>query len=196
MRIPSCCCENKKLNRGSCSKKEDQKLTNNYIKKHGDRCYHLPKAAGGIHRCGKSCRVKWVNYKRAEEVKVKRGNFGEDEEDLFIKLHALLGNRWSLIAGRLPGRSEKEVKKYWNSHLKRKLISMGIDPDNHRPHGHALFGPGCTYNNNNNNNNNKAKGIHLGNSESININTADNINIYVSDAESSAANYSSLSRDS
>jgi myb proto-oncogene protein len=31
-----------------------------------------------------------MNYLRPD---VKRGNFGEDEEDLIIKLHALLGNR-------------------------------------------------------------------------------------------------------
>ena len=37
-----------------------------------------------------------------------------------------------MIAGRLPGRTGNEVKKYWNSHLKRKLIAMGIDPNNHR----------------------------------------------------------------
>jgi myb proto-oncogene protein len=49
--------------------------------------------------------------------------------------------RWSLIAGRLPGRTDNEVKNYWNSHLRRKLINMGIDPSNHslsrslpRPH--------------------------------------------------------------
>lgn len=41
--------------------------------------------------------------------------------------------RWSLIAGRLPGRTDNEVKNYWNSHLRRKLITMGIDPNNHRP---------------------------------------------------------------
>lgn len=42
------------------------------------------------------------------------------------------GFRWSLIAGRLPGRTDNEVKNYWNSHLRRKLINMGIDPNNHR----------------------------------------------------------------
>lgn len=41
--------------------------------------------------------------------------------------------RWSLIAGRLPGRTDNEVKNYWNSHLKKKLINMGIDPNNHKP---------------------------------------------------------------
>lgn len=40
--------------------------------------------------------------------------------------------RWSLIAGRLPGRTDNEVKNYWNSHLRRKLLKMGIDPNNHR----------------------------------------------------------------
>lgn len=40
--------------------------------------------------------------------------------------------RWSLIAGRLPGRTDNEVKNYWNSHLRKKLISMGVDPNNHR----------------------------------------------------------------
>lgn len=83
----------------------------------------------GLHRCGKSCRLRWINYLRPD---LKRGNFDEDEEDLIIKLHALLGNRWSLIAGRLPGRTDNEVKNYWNSHLRRKLINMGIDPNNHR----------------------------------------------------------------
>jgi len=43
-------------------------------------------------------------------------------------------NRWSLIAGRLPGRTDNEVKNYWNSHIRRKLIKKGIDPNNHKPH--------------------------------------------------------------
>lgn len=44
--------------------------------------------------------------------------------------------RWSLIAGRLPGRTDNEVKNYWNSHLRRKLVKMGIDPNNHRLNHH------------------------------------------------------------
>uniref|UniRef100_A0A2P2JCV4 Transcription repressor MYB6-like n=1 Tax=Rhizophora mucronata TaxID=61149 RepID=A0A2P2JCV4_RHIMU len=83
----------------------------------------------GLHRCGKSCRLRWINYLRPD---IKRGNFAQDEEELIIKLHALLGNRWSLIAGRLPGRTDNEVKNYWNSHIRKKLLGMGIDPNNHR----------------------------------------------------------------
>lgn len=39
--------------------------------------------------------------------------------------------RWSLIAGRIPGRTDNEIKYYWNSHLKKKLIKLGINPEKH-----------------------------------------------------------------
>jgi len=42
-------------------------------------------------------------------------------------------DRWSLIAGRLPGRTDNEIKNYWNTHIRRKLLSRGIDPATHRP---------------------------------------------------------------
>ncbi|KAL6010909.1 hypothetical protein ACLOJK_001352 [Asimina triloba] len=126
MRNP--CCEKQEMNKGAWSKQEDKKLID-YIRTHGEGCWRSLPQAAGLLRCGKSCRLRWINYLRPD---LKRGNFGEDEEDLIIKLHALLGNRWSLIAGRLPGRTDNEVKNYWNSHLRRKLINMGIDPNNHK----------------------------------------------------------------
>ncbi|KAM7271805.1 hypothetical protein ACFE04_031019 [Oxalis oulophora] len=126
MRKP--CCHKQDMNKGAWSKQEDQKLID-YIRINGEGCWRTLPQSAGLLRCGKSCRLRWINYLRPD---LKRGNFAEDEEELIIKLHALLGNRWSLIAGRLPGRTDNEVKNYWNSHLKRKLITMGIDPNNHR----------------------------------------------------------------
>ncbi|KAI8552755.1 hypothetical protein RHMOL_Rhmol06G0291900 [Rhododendron molle] len=41
--------------------------------------------------------------------------FSEDEETLIIRMFNLVGERWSLIAGRIPGRTAEEIKKYWNS---------------------------------------------------------------------------------
>ncbi|MED6132850.1 hypothetical protein PIB30_022763 [Stylosanthes scabra] len=146
MRKPCCDTNNKELNKGAWSKQEDQKLID-YINKHGEVCWRTLPQAAGLLRCGKSCRLRWINYLRPD---LKRGNFAEDEEDLIIKLHALLGNRWSLIAGRLPGRTDNEVKNYWNSHIKRKLISKGIDPNNHRLKS-SSSGLLKTTNNNNNN---------------------------------------------
>lgn len=44
----------------------------------------------GLQRCGKSCRLRWINYLRPD---LKRGAFSQDEESLIIELHAALGNR-------------------------------------------------------------------------------------------------------
>lgn len=42
-------------------------------------------------------------------------------------------SRWSAIANHLPGRTDNEIKNFWNTHLKKKLIQMGFDPMTHRP---------------------------------------------------------------
>ncbi|XP_016487460.1 MYB-like transcription factor ETC2 [Nicotiana tabacum] len=41
--------------------------------------------------------------------------FSEDEEMLIAKMFNLVGQRWSLIAGRIPGRTPEEIEKYCNS---------------------------------------------------------------------------------
>ncbi|XP_030942825.1 transcription factor WER-like [Quercus lobata] len=110
-------CSAKGVIRGAWSAGED-KILKNYIKIHGEgRWTDLPQRAG-LRRCGKSCRLRWLNYLRPD---IKRGNFSEDEEDLIIKLHKLLGNSWSLIARRLPGRTDNEIKNYWNTILSKRV---------------------------------------------------------------------------
>nr|A0A4D6Q411.1 RecName: Full=Transcription factor MYB1; AltName: Full=Myb-related protein 1; Short=CcMYB1 [Crocosmia x crocosmiiflora]QCF41220.1 transcription factor [Crocosmia x crocosmiiflora] len=111
------CCSKEGMNRGAWASMEDKILVT-YIKTHGEGKWRsLPKRAG-LKRCGKSCRLRWLNYLRPG---IKRGNISEDEEDLIIRLHNLLGNRWSLIAGRLPGRTDNEIKNYWNTNLGRRV---------------------------------------------------------------------------
>ena len=48
------------------------------------------RALAGLNRCGKSCRLRWMNYLRPD---LKRGRFTQHEEDLIIALHKALGNR-------------------------------------------------------------------------------------------------------
>ncbi|KAL0920727.1 hypothetical protein M5K25_009890 [Dendrobium thyrsiflorum] len=123
------CCEKAHTNKGAWTREEDERLIA-HIRTHGEGSWRsLPKAAG-LLRCGKSCRLRWINYLRPD---LKRGNFTDDEDELIIKLHSLLGNKWSLIAGRLPGRTDNEIKNYWNTHIRRKLLNRGIDPATHRP---------------------------------------------------------------
>ncbi|XP_059643256.1 transcription factor MYB1-like [Cornus florida] len=107
----------KELNRGSWTAEEDRKLAE-VIEVHGAKRWKSIAVKAGLNRCGKSCRLRWLNYLRPN---IKRGNISDQEEDLILRLHKLLGNRWSLIAGRLPGRTDNEIKNYWNSHLSKKI---------------------------------------------------------------------------
>ncbi|KAG0502870.1 hypothetical protein HPP92_002942 [Vanilla planifolia] len=122
------CCDEVGVKKGPWTPEEDQKLVE-YIQKHGHGSWrHLPNSAG-LNRCGKSCRLRWTNYLRPD---IKRGKFTEDEDRLIIHLHSMLGNKWSLISSKLPGRTDNEIKNYWNTHLKKKLLMMGIDPVTHQ----------------------------------------------------------------
>ncbi|KAK7246602.1 hypothetical protein RIF29_41471 [Crotalaria pallida] len=123
------CCEKNGLKKGPWTPEEDQKLID-YIQKHGYGNWRtLPKNAG-LQRCGKSCRLRWTNYLRPD---IKRGRFSFEEEETIIQLHSILGNKWSAIAARLPGRTDNEIKNYWNTHIRKRLLRMGIDPVTHSP---------------------------------------------------------------
>ncbi|KAM6570096.1 hypothetical protein CsatB_018081 [Cannabis sativa] len=133
------CCLKQKLRKGLWSPEEDEKLFN-YITHFGVGCWSSVPKLAGLQRCGKSCRLRWINYLRPD---LKRGMFSQQEEDLIISLHQVLGNRWAQIAAQLPGRTDNEIKNFWNSCLKKKLVKQGIDPTTHKP-----------LSNENNNNNN------------------------------------------
>ncbi|XVF50668.1 hypothetical protein PTKIN_Ptkin04bG0120500 [Pterospermum kingtungense] len=123
------CCDKLGVKKGPWTAEEDKKLVN-FILTHGQCCWRAVPKLAGLRRCGKSCRLRWTNYLRPD---LKRGLLNDDEEQLVIDLHARLGNRWSKIAARLPGRTDNEIKNHWNTHIKKKLIKMGIDPVTHEP---------------------------------------------------------------
>lgn len=113
-----------RLKRGAWTPSEDKILTE-YIKTHGIAQWRdLPRKAG-LRRCGKSCRLRWLNYLRPD---IKRGNISPEEDELLVRLHRLLGNRWTLIAGRLPGRTDNEIRNYWNTQLSKRVQKGEFDP--------------------------------------------------------------------
>ncbi|KAK4787893.1 hypothetical protein SAY86_011726 [Trapa natans] len=118
---------NAEMNKGAWTALEDKILVD-YVAAHGEGKWGRIPRVSGLKRSGKSCRLRWLNYLRPD---IKRGNISPDEEDLIVRLHKLLGNRWSLIAGRLPGRTDNEIKNYWNTVLKKKLKVQKNPRDDH-----------------------------------------------------------------
>lgn len=115
------CCDKANVKKGPWSPEEDAKLKE-FIEKFGTggNWIALPQKAG-LKRCGKSCRLRWLNYLRPN---IRHGEFSDDEDRIICSLYATIGSRWSVIAAQLPGRTDNDIKNYWNTKLKKKLLTM------------------------------------------------------------------------
>ncbi|XP_050887727.1 transcription factor MYB87 [Lathyrus oleraceus] len=118
------CCDKEKVKRGPWSPDEDAKLKS-YVEIHGtvENWISLPKKAD-LKRCGKSCRLRWMNYLRPN---IKHGGFTEEEDTIICTLYSQIGSRWSVIASELHGRTDNDVKNYWNTKLKKKIMAGKIN---------------------------------------------------------------------
>ncbi|KAL8139838.1 hypothetical protein V2J09_005859 [Rumex salicifolius] len=127
---PHSCCNKQKVKRGLWSPEEDEKLIN-YISTYGHGCWSSVPRLAGLQRCGKSCRLRWINYLRPD---LKRGSFSPQEAAQIIELHRILGNRQYF------GRTDNEVKNFWNSTIKKKLIaSQELFISDHHLHQSSIF---------------------------------------------------------
>ncbi|KAF8700988.1 hypothetical protein HU200_033879 [Digitaria exilis] len=122
------CCDKLGVKRGPWTAEEDRKLIS-FILSNGHCCWRAVPKLAGLLRCGKSCRLRWTNYLRPD---LKRGLLTDAEEQVVIDLHAKLGNRCELYVHKSQ-KTDNEIKNHWNTHIKKKLIKMGIDPVTHEP---------------------------------------------------------------
>ncbi|XP_047951578.1 transcription factor MYB36-like [Salvia hispanica] len=113
------CCDKANVKKGPWSPEEDFKLKS-YIDQYGtgNNWIALPHKIG-LKRCGKSCRLRWLNYLRPN---IKHGGFTEEEDNIICSLYISIGTKWSIIAAQLPGRTDNDIKNYWNTRLKKKLL--------------------------------------------------------------------------
>ncbi|KAG8097518.1 hypothetical protein GUJ93_ZPchr0013g35851 [Zizania palustris] len=104
------------LKKGPWTSAEDAVLVQ-HVRQHGEGNWNAVQRVTGLLRCGKSCRLRWTNHLRPN---LKKGSFSPDEEFLVAQLHAQLGNKWARISSHLPGRTDNEIKNYWNTRTKRR----------------------------------------------------------------------------
>ncbi|GMI65456.1 myb domain protein 97 [Hibiscus trionum] len=104
------------LKKGPWSAAEDAVLAE-YVRAHGEGNWNAVQKNTGLARCGKSCRLRWANHLRPN---LKKGAFSPEEERIIIELHAQIGNKWARMATQLPGRTDNEIKNYWNTRVKRR----------------------------------------------------------------------------
>ncbi|XP_045824377.1 transcription factor MYB97-like [Trifolium pratense] len=104
------------LKKGPWTTAEDAILID-YVTKHGEGNWNAVQKNTGLNRCGKSCRLRWANHLKPN---LKKGAFSPNEEKLIVELHAQFGNKWARMATLLPGRTDNEIKNYWNTRIKRR----------------------------------------------------------------------------
>ncbi|XP_039029271.1 transcription factor MYB97-like [Hibiscus syriacus] len=104
------------LKKGPWTATEDALLAE-YVKTNGEGNWNSIHKNTRLARCGKSCRLRWANHLRPNLKKVA---FSPQEERMIIKLHAKMGNKWVKMATQLPGRTDNEIKNYWNTRVKRR----------------------------------------------------------------------------
>ncbi|OWM72005.1 hypothetical protein CDL15_Pgr017888 [Punica granatum] len=109
---------NPEVVKGSWTEKEDNQLRE-LVKQNGARRWaFIAKSLPG--RVGKQCRERWYNHL---DPTIKKDAWTIEEESVLARCHEVYGNKWTVIARYLPGRTDNSIKNHWNCHMKETFAS-------------------------------------------------------------------------
>uniref|UniRef100_A0A0E0I3C8 HTH myb-type domain-containing protein n=1 Tax=Oryza nivara TaxID=4536 RepID=A0A0E0I3C8_ORYNI len=96
-----------------------------------------------MNRCGKSCRLRWLNYLH---LGIKHSGYTDQEDRIICSLYNSMGStyslrawtnrRWSIIASKLPGRTDNDVKNHHQPPPQQQH-------HHHHHHNHRVTGGGA-----------------------------------------------------
>mmetsp|Transcript_78009 Transcript_78009/g.189002 ORF Transcript_78009/g.189002 Transcript_78009/m.189002 type:complete len:548 (-) Transcript_78009:177-1820(-) len=113
------------LIKGSWAPEEDELLVS-LLEEIGDRVKVWSDIAGHVPgRNAKQCRERWVNNL---DPTVNKGPWSAEEDAALIAAQKELGNKWSAIAERMPGRPDNAVKNRWYCMLNRTTAAPRTAP--------------------------------------------------------------------
>jgi len=90
----------------------------------------LKTACNVSDRTGKQCRERWHNHL---DPIINKAPWTKHEDEILMRMHSEVGNKWSEISKHLTGRTDNSIKNHWYSTMRRHVRALNREIHNGNP---------------------------------------------------------------